>query len=206
MQNRNPGVNSRIRSTAFAALLFTLLGYLLLEAGLFRHDAGLSAHIISSIIGATLFGLTWRDAAAHQPAVPTDVSGSIDPKNSRLATPANTASFFLLMGIGYIAVDVVGGYGTTPVMLFAVCTYFCPWARIPLCRTSTLAPLCIITLGAAAHMRSGLRLPNPIILAFSVWAFWTIAAASLFTILLLKKRVRNAPPTAYLDTDVATEK
>jgi hypothetical protein len=111
------------------------------------------------------------------------------------------------MGIGYGTADVLAGYWVTPIAFFAAGIYLCPWSRIPLCRTNTLGPFCIIALGAATHMHSGLHLPDPMILAFSVWAFWTIAAASVLTLVIRKKRGRTAPPTAHhaTEADLAAE-
>jgi hypothetical protein len=47
MKSKKAAVNSRIRNTAFAALLFAALGYLLLEAALFRWGARAGAHVIT---------------------------------------------------------------------------------------------------------------------------------------------------------------
>jgi hypothetical protein len=202
MKSKKTAVNSRIRNTAFAALLFTVLGYLLFEAALFRWGARAGAHVISTIIGAVLFGLIRRTTTLDLPVGTTDGSGTTKLEKSRFITPTNTASFFLLMGIGYGAADVLEGYSATPIVLFAACIYLCPWSRIPLCRSNTFAPFCIIALGAATHMYSGLHLPDPIILAFSVWEFWTIAAGCVLRLAILKKQGRNDPSTAHHATEV----
>jgi hypothetical protein len=94
MKNRSTAVNSRIRNTAFAALLFTVLGYLLLEAGLFWWGARAGAHVISTIIGAALFGLAWRAAASRLPAGTADGLGTIESKKSRFITLPTCFLFF----------------------------------------------------------------------------------------------------------------
>jgi hypothetical protein len=207
MDSENTAVNSRAGNTAFAALLFTLLGYLLLEVGIFRQGARPGAHVISTVVGLTLFWLTRRVGAFDRLTGTAVRPGTAKLKSAALVTPANAASALLMLGIGYIAADAVRSGWATPILLFAVCMYLCPWSRIPLCRTTTLPPLFLICLGAGSQMYSGLYLPHPISLAFSVWTLWTFAVVSMLTAVLLKKKGSHVPQTAHRisETDVISE-
>ena len=191
MKSENTAFNSRGRSTAFAALLFTLLGYLLLEVGIFRQGARPGAHVISTVVGLTLFWLTQRVGAFGRLAGTAVRPGTAKLTSAALVTPANAVSASLMLGIGYIAAIAVGSGWATPILLFAACMYLCPWSRIPLCRTATLPPLLLIGLGAGFHLYSGLYLPHPILLAFSVWILWTFAVVSMLTAVFLNSRIRR---------------
>lgn len=186
MESENTAVNSRARNTAFAALLFTLLGYVLLEAGIFRQGARPGAHVISTVVAGILIWLTRRIGAFDR------LAGTAKLTSGILVTPAHAASALSMTGIGYLAAGAIGSGRVTPILLFAAFVYLCPWSRIPLCRTTTLLPLFLVGLGAGSHMYSGVYLPHPILLAFSVWIFWTFAMVAVLTAVLLKKKAATS--------------
>ena len=183
MQSTGATIESRIRNAGYTALICTVTGYLLTEAFISRQEGRPGAHMISTGIAMAALALVWRAAGFHRFAHATGSSRNPGHEHGR-----SGLSIFLLAGIGYLGADVLAGGWAAPISLFAVCLYLVPWSWIPLCRTGIFIPSCLIILGAAARLYQGPHLPHPIILAFASWVFWTTATASLFRLVMLKKR------------------
>jgi hypothetical protein len=197
MQSNGATIDARIRNAGYTALVCTVTGYLLIEAFISRQEARPSAYMISTGIGMAAFALVWRVAEFHRFAHATGDSRNPSRELRRLGATGFLLSSFVLAGIGYLGVDVLGGGWASSISLFAVCIYLFPWSWVPLYRTGILIPSSLIIAGAVARLCRGLQLPHPIILAFASWVFWAIATASLLRLVTLKKRKTKASPSTH---------
>ena len=192
MQSNGVTIDSRIRNAGYTALICTVTGYLLTEALISRQEVRPIAYMISTGIGMAALALAWRVAEFHWFALARGDSRNPSRELRRLDATGFLLSSFVLAGIGYLAVDVLGGGSATSISLFAICVYLFPWSWIPLYRTGILVPSSLIIVGAVARLCRGLQLPHPIILAFASWVFWAVAMASLLRLVTLKKRKAKA--------------
>lgn len=155
------------------AHLYSLLGWVLLEAWLIPMGTGFLVHIVVAIPGLTL---TIRSALRP----PIDGRSTLEDKQ-RPATQFHwaTTSCTLLYVVGAILGFMVLIGSLTLLAAVIAAFMFAPWARLPSSHNHPVISCLIATTGFTSLIAVGHHSVDTMFLPLAAWAFWGFACCAL---------------------------
>jgi hypothetical protein len=178
---------------AFNALLFSFLGWLILERGSLGARTGAMPHLINTLACAPLMACALR---RFYLACPRRLRSS---GRGPSASPAGRLVLAILFSVGGLFGIALGGGSVTLIVLLAAACCLTPWTAIRAHQQHLLLSFLAVAAGAAvvtgAAQALGLarREPSLMVVLPAVWCLWAVAAVlciSLYCGELLRKKRR----------------
>lgn len=171
---------------AFSAILFSFLGWALLESWNMRIGAAPMRHLISTLLGASVMASSLLRFRAY--AAPARIA--IEAPGSGLAK----AGGFLVLALLGVVLGIATATRLIAVLAVVVGGFACfPWSRIGAYQTGLLKPLLLIIVAAGLSFFIGhtsLTFMATVPVIWCLWAAATIICLSLCGLELLTKRRR----------------
>jgi hypothetical protein len=171
---------------AFSALLFSFLGWLILERWVLAAQTGIGPHLLAALTCAPIMACSLR---YFYRACPRHLRTRARPPGAGTAGSMLLAALFAVGGLFGIA---VGGGSMTLVALLAAACCFTPWMRIRAHQQHLFLSLLAVMAGAAVALGGSQREPNPMAVLPAAWCLWAAAAVLCIGLcggeLLKKKR------------------
>lgn len=182
--------STRMRDSAFGALITATFGLILLEAGSLMLQARVSIHIVNFLLGTVLISIPLRRFLQYWPPA-NAASSSIEGEGQRYGLVVLRATSSVAIGsAGYFASDILT-HGFVSLFMFFVCgLIFLPWTKIANTRRHCLGYWLASAIGIGAALVGGYGRLNPILLIAATWLLWMSAIAS-WCHLVLDERKRD---------------
>jgi hypothetical protein len=165
----------------FSALLFGLLGWMLLHAALACVGATLIAHVLGALFVISPVTMAFRRCRLYWLKFGKELTVQKRPFLARFLTTSNAAWGTLLLVIGAMLGRLFLFEPVMPLIAFSIGLTFVPWSRITLCRQHFVASISIIAVSAAFPLLITSGAFSAIHLAIGAWA---LLGAFMFAFIL----------------------
>jgi hypothetical protein len=182
-------------------LVFSILGWGLLESWLVAVHARLLPHAISTLCALCLAWLAARRYRRYR-ELSRITYGSVQPQGRRF-TIGDAGWAILLLAVGSVlGVLVLAGW-ILPLSTIAIGIMFLPWRHASFHRRHFTMSCVAVLIGAAATIAVGHQKMSPIFLPIASWIFWLCACVAL--LLTMEKPVRPGRDAAAAALPAAEE-
>jgi hypothetical protein len=155
---------------AFSALLFSFLGWAILERWSFGARAGIVPHLVNTLACAPVMACSLRRFRA---ACPRHMRARTRPRGALLSGGVALA---VLFGLGAVFGIAVGSGSVGLVALAAVLCCCTPWTRLHAHRQHLFLSFLAVTAGAVLAAQLANQTVNLLVALPAAWCLWAAAA------------------------------
>jgi hypothetical protein len=191
-------VNEAAFDQTFVAIVFSLLGWALLEAWLLVVHAGPALHIMPSVPALCIAGIPLLRYRRYRKN--TGVSPLPSARGQR-GLGADTGWTLLCLALGgLLGMSILGGSAFV-LTIPAAGMLFVPWSRSTFHVKEPLVSCLATWLGTGAVLAIGHHQIKPMFLPIATWVLWSCACVAVLSQLAQARRVEHRPVSKVLDVE-----
>lgn len=184
LSSYTPAAGRSPANLAFSALVFSFLGWAILERWSFMSGAGAGPHMIVTVACAPVLACSLRRFRA---ACPRHMRARMPLREGLLAGGLGLS---LLSGVGALFGCLAGSGSMTPVVLAAGLVSLAPWTRLRVHQQHLFLSLLAVAAGSALAPALARQAPSLMAVLPAAWCLWA-AAAALCIALCGEERLRR---------------
>lgn len=171
-----------ILEQSFIALVYAIIGWMLLAWWLVLMKAGLRWHLMAMLPALILIFLAIKRSPLYRHGIPAKATANaLQQRKPQQRNPGNAGRWSVLVPLatGILLGVLVLGNGTLALSVVAIALTFIPWMRLPSCRSRFGIYCAMACTGHACTVLAGYRAADLMFLPIACWILWLCASWAL---------------------------